>query len=277
MTTDTSAGSLRRESVFDAYRRWGYLQADLDWLERLEPLPHPELDIDHPAVAEARKAYCGTLAVEFMHIPDPERRRWVQERMEADPEPVDRERILELLMRAETFEQVLQSRYLGNKRFSLEGLAALVPLLVEGVETAAEDGAEQAVLAMSHRGRLSVVLNVVGRPAVEMFAGFEDVDPRSVLGAGDVKYHLGATGTFESRDGKKVSLHLVSNPSHLEAVAPVALGRVRAKQIRLGDEEGNKVLPILLHGDAAFAGQGIAAETLNLAGIPGFDVGGSFG
>ena len=264
------------ERLLEAYRRWGYLEADLDWLGRLEPEPHSELaGGDEATTEQARRWYCGTLAVELAHIPDPARRRWLAERMEAEPGPVDRGQVLDLLIRAATFEQLLQSRYIGNKRFSIEGIESLIPLLVEMLHAAGDEEAEMAVLAMAHRGRLNVMAHVVGRPMEELFAGFEDVDPRSIMGAGDVKYHLGATGVFASRGGREVRIHLVSNPSHLEAVDPVALGRVRAKQERIGDGEGRRVFPILMHGDAALAGQGIAAETLNLAGIDGFEVGGT--
>ncbi|HTQ80676.1 MAG TPA: 2-oxoglutarate dehydrogenase E1 component, partial [Thermoanaerobaculia bacterium] len=260
----------------DSFRRWGYLAADLDPLARLTPEHHPALgDLTDPAVAALRRAYCGSIGVEFMHIPDPARRRFLQERLEAAPAAVDLSRALDEVIRAETFEQVLQARYLGTKRFSIEGVAALIPLLSEMLEGVAQHAAEQVVLAMSHRGRLNVMLHTVGRPAHEIFAGFEDVNPRSFLGGGDVKYHMGATGTFRAKNGHEVFIHLVSNPSHLEAVDPIAEGRARAKQVRMGDEEGDKVVPILLHGDAAFAGQGILAETLNLADLDGFRVGGT--
>ncbi len=264
-----------KEKILEAFRRWGYVQAELDPLGHLKPLPHPELALDGPDAERARRIYCGKLAVEFAHIPEPERRRWIAERMEAEPPEPDRQRILDFLLRAEVFEQMLQSRYPGTKRFSIEGVTALLPLLDAVLGTAGALGAEQAVLAMSHRGRLNVVLHIVGRSAVELFAGFEDVDPRSVLGSGDVKYHLGATGSFRTAQGKKLAIHLVSNPSHLEAVDPVALGRARAKQDRLGSDGPRRVLPVLMHGDAAFAGQGIAAETLNLCGVEGFTVGGA--
>ncbi len=265
----------RSDAIWDAYRRWGYLAADLDWLGRLVPLEHSELPRDGEEAAAARAVYCGTLAVETAHIADPERRQWVAERMEAAAAPVDRERVLALLLRATTFEQTLQATYIGNKRFSIEGIEALIPLLAELLDTASAAAAEQAVLAMSHRGRLNVMAQIVGRPVVELFAGFEDVDPKSIMGAGDVKYHLGATGVWRAADGRELRVHLASNPSHLEAVDPIVMGRVRAKQTRLGDERGERVLPIVLHGDAAFAGQGILAETLNLAGIEGFAVGGT--
>ena len=267
--------SLEKEQVFDLFRRWGYLEADLDPLGFLKPEPHPDLDLDGPAAEQARHYYCGTIGAEFMHLPDPEHRRWIQERLESPPNAPDRRHILEPLVRAEVFEQVLQARYLGTKRFSLEGITALIPLLDQVLEGAAEHNAEWSVVAMSHRGRLNVMAHVVNRPEEEIFAGFEDVDPRSVLGGGDVKYHVGATGEYATRNGRKLQIHLVSNPSHLEAVDPVAIGRTRAKQVRAGNDGRELVLPIVIHGDAAFAGQGIAAETLNFAGIEGFSVGGT--
>ena len=265
-------------NTLDAFRRLGYLYADLDPLDRLTPEPEALLgEVDDLALAEqARRWYCGPIGVELAHIEDPERRRWVQERMEADPpEPADRSHILDLLIRADTFEQMIQARYLGTKRFSIEGVESLLPLLDEMLEAACERQARQVVLAMSHRGRLNVMVHTVGVKTAEIFAGFEDVDPRSILGGGDVKYHMGATGDFTGRCGHAVGVHLVSNPSHLEAVDPVAVGRVRAKQTRLGDTQRERVFPIVLHGDAAFAGQGVLAETLNFAGLPGYDVGGT--
>jgi 2-oxoglutarate dehydrogenase E1 component len=264
-----------QERVWDAFRRWGYLQANLDPLGDLERVPMPELDIAGPEAEAARRFYCGSIGAEFMHIPDRERREWIQQRMESEAPKPDQANILERLIRAEIFEQVLQTRYLGTKRYSLEGEAALIPLLDSILNAASEQGAEQAVLAMSHRGRLNVMVHTVGRPAAEVFARFEDVDPRSVLGGGDVKYHMGATGDFPAADGRKVEIHLVSNPSHLEAVDPVAVGRARAKQTRYGKDGRRQVVPIMLHGDAAFAGQGVCAETLNMADVEGFTVGGS--
>jgi 2-oxoglutarate dehydrogenase E1 component len=262
------------DPVLEAYRRWGYLAADLDWLGRLEPLRVEEL-VEEGADA-ARRAYSGTLAVEFMHIPDPGRRSWIQERMEGDPPAVDRRAIVDRLIRAAIFEQVLQSRYIGNKRFSIEGVESLIPLLAEVLETAAEQGTPRAMLAMSHRGRLNVMAHIVGNAYRDLLAGFEDVDPRSIMGAGDVKYHLGATGTFHGRGDRSIAIHLASNPSHLEAVNPVMMGRTRAKQDRFGgDAPRDSVVPVLMHGDAAFAGQGITAETLNLSQIEGFEVGGT--
>ncbi|MBV8200932.1 MAG: 2-oxoglutarate dehydrogenase E1 component [Acidobacteria bacterium] len=282
-TTEDNAAALLEDrpsldlKTLNSFRRLGFLQADLDPLGRLhaEPQPALEEEADPPTAAWARRHYCGTIGAEFMHIPQAERRRWIAERLETDTQPLDRDRVLAQIMSAETFEHLLQTRYQGSKRFSIEGVAALIPALGEMLERAADHQGVQVVLAMSHRGRLSVMLNVVGRPAAQIFARFDDVDARSVLGAGDVKYHMGATGTFRARNGREVDLHLVSNPSHLEAVDPVALGRVRAKQTRLDDRDFTKVMPIVLHGDAAFAGQGILAETLNLADLDGYRVGGT--
>jgi len=272
---ETAASAEAQERVWESFRRWGYLQANLDPLGDLEPVAVPELDVTGPEAEAARRVYCGTIGAEFMHIPDRERRLWVQGRMESKaPEP-DRMRILDLLVRAEIFEQVLQTRYLGTKRYSLEGESALLPLLDSILSAAAEHGATKGMLAMSHRGRLNVMVNIVGRAAAELFARFEDVDPRSTMGSGDVKYHMGATGDFHAANGREVSMHLVSNPSHLEAVDPVLTGRTRAKQMRRGESGRNEIVAIAMHGDAAFAGQGICAETLNLCGVPGFSVGGS--
>jgi 2-oxoglutarate dehydrogenase E1 component len=266
----------RDSSVLEGYRRWGYLAANLDPLGFLKPIVHPELVVSGDAAELGRKFYCGTIGAEFFHIDDTERRRWIAERLESDPPQPDRAFVLERLIRAELFEQVLQARYLGSKRFSLEGVTALIPLLDAVLTAAAGAGAEQIVIGMSHRGRLNVMAHIAGQSAADIFAGFEDVDPRSVLGSGDVKYHVGATGEYRTRDGRKLSVHLASNPSHLEAVDPVVVGRARAKQARAGVPGGvKKILPILLHGDAAFAGQGVWAETLNLADVQAYTVGGT--
>jgi 2-oxoglutarate dehydrogenase E1 component len=266
----------QRDQIFEAFRRWGHLQARLDPLEQyLLPEPIPELNLEGEDAEEARRYYCGSIAVEFMHLPDAAKREWIQERME-QPAPVpDQKHILERLTQADLFEQVIQSRYLGTKRFSLEGVTVLIPFLDEVLNHAAGFGAEKAVMGMSHRGRLNVMANTFGKSPADIFSKFEDANPRSILGGGDVKYHVGATGQFPTRSGGQISLHLVSNPSHLEAVDPVAMGRARAQQVRLGESGQAKVLPVLIHGDAAFAGQGIWAETLNLGTIPGFAVGGT--
>src|SRR6266567_3853347 len=274
-----------RERVFDAFRRWGYLEATLDPLGLFEPLKYADLQgLTGEAAEEARRIYCGTVGADFMHLAEPERRRWVAERLESPSSQVDQHKILECLIRADLFEQVLQARYLGSKRFSLEGVTALIPLLDSILDAAAEHGAESSIMAMSHRGRLNVMVHAAGKTPHEVVAGFEDVDPRSVLGAGDVKYHVGATGAYVTSTSKEIGIHLVSNPSHLEAVDPVAVGRARAKQTRYGlrgpyvdrsRETLNKVVPIVMHGDAAFAGQGIWAETLNLADLKAYTVGGT--
>ena len=264
-----------RERVFNLFRQWGYLEAELNPLGLLPPQPHPDLEIDNEWAREARRIYCGSVGVEFMHIVDPERRRWIQERIEAEPGPIDQERALDLLMRADLFEQTLQSRYLGTKRFSLEGNTSLLAAVDELLAVAGEHGAVELVMGMSHRGRLNVIIHVAKRPPEQVFAEFEDVDPRSVLGSGDVKYHIGATGEYVTKSGARIHIHLASNPSHLEAVDPVTVGRTRAKQDRAGEGGKAKYLPLLVHGDAAFAGQGITAETLNYADLGGYTVGGT--
>jgi len=264
-----------RERIFELFRRWGYVEAKLDPLGFLRPQPHPELPTEGEIAQEARRIYCGSIGVEFSHITDPQRRRWLTDHMEAAPAPVDQQRILDYLIRAELFEQVLQSRYLGNKRFSLEGNTSLLPLMDELLDAAGQLGAQELVLGMSHRGRLNVIVHIAQRKPEEVFAEFEDVDPRSVLGSGDVKYHIGATGEYKTKSGAKIHIHLVSNPSHLEAVDPVTVGRTRAKHDRAGADGTKKFLPLLIHGDAAFAGQGILAETINYADLAGYTVGGT--
>jgi 2-oxoglutarate dehydrogenase E1 component len=273
---NTKALLEEKDLIFDAFRRWGYLEADIDPLGFYRPAPHPDLAVDGEVAKQARAIYCGSIGVEFMHIPDPEQRRWIEERMEAPAPEIDRQFVLERLVRADAFEEVLQAHYIGTKRFSLEGTSGVLPLLDEVLETAAANGTDRVMVAMSHRGRLNLMLHVIGRPAVDIVAGFEDVDPRSVLGGGDVKYHRGATGTYHTRGGRDLAMHMVSNPSHLEAVNPVAMGRTRAWQTRLGAQGRERVLSIVLHGDAAFAGQGVTAETLNMANLEGYTVGGTF-
>ena len=266
----------QRDQIFDAFRRWGHLQAKLDPLgQYLVPEPIPELNFEGEEADEAKGYYCGSIGVEFMHLPDAARREWIQERIEQAALVPDKQQVLERLTQADLFEQVIQSRYLGTKRFSLEGVTVLIPFLDEVLNRAADFGAEKAVMGMSHRGRLNVMANTFGKSPADIFSKFEDANPRSILGGGDVKYHVGATGQFLSRTGVSMGLHLVSNPSHLEAVDPVAMGRARAQQIRIGEVGQNKVLPVLIHGDAAFAGQGIWAETMNLGTMPGFTVGGT--
>jgi 2-oxoglutarate dehydrogenase E1 component len=266
-----------REQIFDIFRRWGYLQANLDPLgQYLPPEPFPITSVpEGEFAADARRFYCGNFAVEFMHIPSLEQRQWLQEQIEQPTTKPDQKHVLTQLIRADLFEQVIQQRYLGTKRFSLEGLTVLIPFLDEVFATASSAGVTRALLAMAHRGRLNVMSNTIGRAPSEIFAKFEDVDPRSTLGGGDVKYHMGATGEYTSPAGQTVALHLASNPSHLEAVNPVVMGRARAWQIRMGEEGKQRVLPIILHGDAAFAGQGITAESLNMASLAAYNIGGT--
>ena len=281
-----AANSAQREVVFEIFRRWGFLQAQLDPLGQYlppEPFPTavPENPESHAAAEEARRFYCGSIGAEFMHIASVEKRQWIQDQLEREYTAADPKRVLNGLIRADVFEQVIQQRYLGTKRFSLEGLTSVIPFLDQLFSTAADHGVTRSVFAMAHRGRLNVMVNTVGRGSHEIFTKFEDVDPRSTMGGGDVKYHMGATGHFTTFSGKTVSLHLASNPSHLEAVDPVIMGRARARQTRVDNlQDGGPggaqcILPMILHGDAAFAGQGIWAETLNLATINGYNVGGT--
>src|SRR3974377_340711 len=283
--SSNGAGHSERERIFYLFRRWGFYEATLDPLGYFTPLQCSDLEgLSGEYAEEARRIYCGTIGVEFLHIPEPARRNWVAEHMEGPEFEVHQRKILERLVRADLFEQVLQSRYLGSKRFSLEGETALIPLLDSVLDAAGELGGVDSVMAMSHRGRLNVMTHIASKPMHDGVAGFEDVDPRSVLGAGDVKYHVGATGVYTTSSGKSLNVHLVSNPSHLEAVDPVAMGRARAKLPRHGvrgahiDRSGailNKVWPIVMHGDAAFAGQGVWAETLNLGDLAAYSVGGT--
>jgi 2-oxoglutarate dehydrogenase E1 component len=281
--------SSTRDTTFDLFRRWGYLQASLDPLGQiLPPQPFPVSDAPDENSAdtkEARRIYSSSIGAEFMHIPSAEKRAWIQQRLEsADTTPtIAPARILTDLLRADLFEQVIQQRYLGTKRFSLEGLTVLIPFLDQLFTTAAELGVNRSIFTMSHRGRLNVMVNTIGRASRDIFTRFEDVDPRSTLGGGDVKYHIGATGDFLTATGKTVHLHLASNPSHLEAANPVIMGRTRSYQERLAKNRSTaeylqarrQVLPMIIHGDAAFAGQGITAEALNLATLHGYNIGGT--
>ncbi|MGE5827772.1 MAG: multifunctional oxoglutarate decarboxylase/oxoglutarate dehydrogenase thiamine pyrophosphate-binding subunit/dihydrolipoyllysine-residue succinyltransferase subunit, partial [Micromonosporaceae bacterium] len=218
---------------------------------------------------------------EYMHIQDPEERRWIQHRVEhryEKPSHEEQKHILSRLNAAEAFETFLQTKYVGQKRFSLEGGESLIPLLDEILRATAENGLDEVVVGMAHRGRLNVLANIVGKPYEKIFSEFEGhLDPKSAHGSGDVKYHLGMTGKFTTPDGEHATtVSVVANPSHLEAVDPVLEGIVRAKQDRIDLKlEGYTVLPLLVHGDAAFAGQGVVAETLNLSQLRGYRTGGT--
>jgi 2-oxoglutarate dehydrogenase E1 component len=290
-----------------AYRVRGHLYAELDPLTS-GPTPeiHPELalstyglsvwDLDRrffvgnlrgshgtltlrEVLEILRDTYCRHTGIEFMHIPEGEIRSWLQERMEAPPEPLPRDaqlRILDRLNVASAFERFLHTTYVGQKRFSLEGAETLIPMLDALLQDAAQGGVDEVVLGMAHRGRLNVIAHVVGKGAAHIFREFEgELDPATVQGSGDVKYHLGATGAFEAPSGRRLTVRLAANPSHLEAVDPVVEGMARARQDSLGDAARERVLPVLLHGDAAFAGQGVVVETLNLSELKGYRTGGT--
>jgi 2-oxoglutarate dehydrogenase E1 component len=228
-----------------------------------------------------RRTYCGRIGCEYMNIQHPEQKAWLQHRMEPTGNgwPLDiavRKRILERLIEAEEFEHFLHARFVGHKRFSLEGAESAIAILDELLERSANTHVHEAVIGMAHRGRLNVLVNIVGKGMAQLFSEFEgDIDPESTQGSGDVKYHLGASGLRRSASGREITVSVAFNPSHLEAVDPVVEGIVRPKQDRLGDTKRERVIPILIHGDAAFAGQGVVAETLNLSQLPGYRTGGT--
>lgn len=228
-----------------------------------------------------RETYCRTIGVEYMHIQDPEQKKWIQEYMEGKPRAGwhdigKKVRILGMLNAAEAFEKFLHTKYIGHKRFSLEGLETLIPVLDALLNAAVADGMGDIVMGMAHRGRLNVLANILGKSYEKIFNEFDgDLDPDSMQGSGDVKYHMGATGTYSSIDGKKLSVTLASNPSHLEAVNPVVEGIARAMQDIRDDATRDAIMPVLIHGDAAFAGQGVVAETLNFSMLKGYRTGGT--
>ncbi len=268
------------DPVADAFRRWGYLLASIDPLGRMQTIEHPDITDarslgDPGEVERLAGVYCGTVGFEFMHMVDRERVEWMRETIEAGQPDVDSRWVLGRLMETELFEKFLHLKYVGSKRFSCEGVAGMIPLLDSILDASGGLGAEYLYIAMSHRGRLNVMKSIVNIPMEDIFAGIEDVDPRSVLGSGDVKYHIGATGRYKTRSGHAIEVHLSTNPSHLEAVDAVIMGRTYARQERWGASGVDRILPVTLHGDAAFAGQGITAETLNFADIPHYTVGGT--
>lgn len=227
-----------------------------------------------------RNTYCRAIGVQFMHIDSLDARHWLQERMEGTQNRIaltrpEQLRILTRLTDAVIFEQFIQKKYIGAKRFSLEGGESLIPLLDLAIEHAGGQGIDEIVIGMAHRGRLNVLANILGVSPRQIFRLFEDLDAELYLGRGDVKYHLGSHGDWVTADGREIHLALCFNPSHLEFVNPVALGRVRAKQDRQGDAAHERSMAILIHGDAAFAGEGIVQETLNLSELPGYRTGGT--
>nr|MBA2770161.1 multifunctional oxoglutarate decarboxylase/oxoglutarate dehydrogenase thiamine pyrophosphate-binding subunit/dihydrolipoyllysine-residue succinyltransferase subunit [Sporichthyaceae bacterium] len=295
----------RVQELIHAYRVRGHLMADTDPLE-FRQRSHPDLDVvSHgltlwdldrefatggfggKAMASLREilgvlreSYCRRMGIEYMHIQDPEERRWIQERVEVPftkPSREEQLRILRRLNAAEAFETFLQTKYVGQKRFSLEGGESVIPMLDQVMAASAKAGLDEVTIGMPHRGRLNVLANLAGKSYGQIFREFEgNQDPRSVQGSGDVKYHLGTEGTYKAADGNECKVYLAANPSHLEAVNPVLEGITRAKQDRLDKGEGGfTVLPVLLHGDAAFAGQGVVAETLNLSQLRGYRTGGT--
>ncbi len=290
--------------MIHAYRVRGHIMADTDPLE-YQQRSHPDLevgthgltlwDLDREfatgnfggqrfmklrhILGILRDSYCRTTGIEYMHIQDPEQRRWIQERVERPHKKPPREeqlRILHKLNQAEAFETFLQTKFVGQKRFSLEGGETTIPLIDEICEAAADHSLDEVTIGMAHRGRLNVLANIVGKRYSQIFREFEgNIDPRTVQGSGDVKYHLGAEGEFVSGNGSTIKVSVAANPSHLEAVDPVLEGIVRAKQDLLNQGAAYPVLPLLVHGDAAFAGQGVVAETLNLSQLRGYRTGGT--
>ncbi len=293
------------EQLINLYRVRGHLMANLDPLHRRAKALHPELDpltygltvfdLEREFVTTGlggeselplsrilgilRDAYCRTIGIEYMHIQDPEQKSWIQSQVEGVSGGLSAEEqrhILERLNAAEAFERFLHTRYVGQKRFGLEGAESAIPLLDAVLDEAIRSGIDEAVMGMAHRGRLNVLANIVGKSYREIFAEFEgNVDPESVQGSGDVKYHKGASGKFQARDGQELAISLASNPSHLEAVDPVVEGMARARQDGHQDLGTFPVLPVLIHGDAAFAGQGVVAETLELSQLRGYRTGGT--
>ncbi|WP_375207391.1 2-oxoglutarate dehydrogenase E1 component [Hyphococcus sp.] len=303
--------SLRALMLIRAYRIRGHLIADLDPLGLQNKTVHPELDpaslgfseadmdrpifIDHVLGLETaslrqildilKRTYCGTFAVEFMHITDPEQKAWLQQRIEGPDKDISftkegKRAIYNKLVEAEGFENFLHTKYTGTKRFGLDGGEAMVPALEQIIKRGGALGVQEIVIGMPHRGRLNVLAAVMGKPYHHIFHEFQggSVTPDDVAGSGDVKYHLGASSDREF-DGNKVHLSLTANPSHLEAVNPVVLGKARSKQDRIEesdlDQPRTHVLPLLLHGDAAFAGQGIVAECFGFSGLRGYRAGGT--
>jgi 2-oxoglutarate dehydrogenase E1 component len=290
--------------LINAYRFLGVFQADVDPLKRYEKAPVAELDPAHYGLTEAdldtvfntgslvgpdqatlreilaavRQTYCGTIGMEYMYITDIAQKRWIQNRFEScrsQPQysPEFKRHILERLTAAETLEKYLHTKYVGQKRFSLEGGDSAIPLLDSLLQRAGEQGVQEAVVGMAHRGRLNVLVNILGKMPSDLFSEFEGEYDPSLLG-GDVKYHQGFSSNIMTPGGP-MHLTLAFNPSHLEIVNPVVEGSVRARQHRRGDREGGHVLPVLLHGDAAFAGQGVVMETLNLSQTRGYGTGGT--
>ena len=301
---DQNGKNTRIQEYINAFRVRGHLIADIDPLEYQQRW-HPDLDIRSYGLSLwdldrtfktggfggrtkakfrnmlgiLRDSYCRTVGVEYMQIQNPEERRWFQDKLErpyVKPSKEEQFRILQKLNEAEAFETFLQTKFVGQKRFSLEGGESLIPALDQILQDAADSDLHEVAIAMAHRGRLNVLTNVAGKTYGQVFKEFEgSMDTKGVQGSGDVKYHLGTEGVFTNHSGKQVRVSLAANPSHLEAVNPVLEGIVRAKQDRLGNPENYPVVPVLIHGDAAFAGQGVVPETLQMSQLEGYKVGGT--
>lgn len=259
---------------------YGFGQADLDMLFSSTTIPGSPTMRLRDIIAHLRKTYCGPIGVQFMHIDDVKVKMWLQNQMESTQNTCclshdEQVRILTKLTDAEIFERFLHKKFIGAKRFSLEGAESLIPLLDLAIEKAGEYGLRETVIGMAHRGRLNVLVNVLGKSASEIFREFDDSDPELQAGSGDVKYHLGHSSDRLTGSGNRVHISLSFNPSHLEFVNPVVLGRVRAKQDRFGDEHRSQCMGILIHGDASFAGQGVVQETFNLSELHGYRTGGT--
>ncbi|MCB9973480.1 MAG: 2-oxoglutarate dehydrogenase E1 component [Rhodospirillales bacterium] len=299
--------SIRALMLIRAFRARGHLESDLDPLSLRENTRHPELDPAHYGFTSAdytrpiyiggvlgleyttlpeivkilRETYCGKIGVEFMHLSSPEEKAWIQQRIEEPHNKTEftsngKKAILQRLTAAEGFEQYLHKKYTGTKRFGIDGGEALIPAIEQIMKRGGQMGLKEIVIGMAHRGRLNVLGNVMGKPFSTIFAEFQGMSsiPEDILGSGDVKYHMG-TSSDRDFDGNTIHLSLTANPSHLEFVNPVVIGKVRAKQVQRKDREAEQVMPLLLHGDAAFAGQGITAETLMISELAGYRVGGT--
>ena len=294
----------RVQQLIQAYRTWGHLMADIDPLVYAQRT-HPDLDVVNHGLTLwdldrefatggfggksflplrkilgiLRDSYCRSIGVEYMHISNPEERKWMQQHIEIGLPAIERDeqlRILRKLNSAEAFESFLQTKFVGQKRFSLEGGESVIPLTDAIVSSAAERGLDEVCIGMPHRGRLNMLANIGGKSVGQIFQEFQGhYAENEVHGSGDVKYHLGTEGVFTAQSGATTKIYLAANPSHLEAVNPVLEGIVRAKQDRLNNKGAYTVLPILLHGDASFAGQGVNAETLQLSQLPGYRTGGT--
>ncbi len=303
----TARDSINALMLIRSYRVRGHLEADLDPLKLFAPEPHPELDpatygfteddmerpifingvlgLEWASLAEiyeiVRDTYCGTIGVEFMHIQEPEEKAWIQQRIESVHNQTEftargKRAILDRLIHAESFENFLDKRYTGTKRFGLDGGESLIPALEQIMKRGGQLGLKEIVIGMPHRGRLNVLANMMGKPYHAIFSEFQgnSAHPEEIQGAGDVKYHLGTSSDREF-DGNQIHLSLTANPSHLEAVNTVVLGKVRAKQTQIVNETRDQVMGLLMHGDAAFAGQGLVAETLDMSQLRGYRTGGT--